>query len=102
MRIGVDVMGGDNAPDEILKGCFASLAKLEATDTLVLLGDEAIIRDTMMERRITDARIEVVHCSEVIGMDESPVEAIRSKGAAYHRYQATTSAFIPWFPKKLP
>ena len=66
MRIGVDVMGGDNAPDEILKGCFASLAKLEPTDTLVLLGDEAIIRDTMMERRITDARIEVVHCSEVI------------------------------------
>ncbi len=80
MRIGVDVMGGDNAPDEILKGCFASLAKLELTDTLVLLGDEAIIRDTMMERRTTDARIEVVHCSEVIGMDESPVEAIRSKG----------------------
>ena len=29
MRIGVDIMGGDNAPDEILKGSFAALAKLQ-------------------------------------------------------------------------
>ncbi|MSR41310.1 MAG: phosphate acyltransferase PlsX [Phycisphaerales bacterium] len=79
MRIGVDVMGGDNAPDEILKGSFASLAKLEATDALVLLGDEPTIRDAMRERRIQDPRIEIVHCTEVIGMDESPVEAVRSK-----------------------
>ena len=38
MRIGIDVMGGDNAPDEILKGCFAALGKVPADDTLVLFG----------------------------------------------------------------
>jgi steroid 5-alpha reductase family enzyme len=29
-------------------------------------------------------------------------QSLRSRGDAYRRYQATTSAFIPWFPKKLP
>ena len=38
----------------------------------------------------------------VTGIPLTEEQAIRSKGAAYHRYQATTSAFIPWFPKKLP
>jgi len=38
----------------------------------------------------------------VTGIPLTEEQAIRSKGAAYRRYQATTSAFIPWFPKKLP
>ena len=36
MRLGVDVMGGDNAPDEILKGCLACLPLLPPTDELVI------------------------------------------------------------------
>ena len=43
MRIGIDVMGGDNAPDEILKGCFTALANLAADDQLVLIGDAGLI-----------------------------------------------------------
>ncbi|MFM7051294.1 MAG: phosphate acyltransferase PlsX [Planctomycetota bacterium] len=79
MRLGVDVMGGDNAPDEILKGCLQALPKLPPEDRLVLYGDRRVIEETLSERGIRDARIEIVATTEVIGMDDAPVDAIRSK-----------------------
>ena len=81
MRIGIDVMGGDNAPDEILKGCFAALSKVPAEDTLVLFGKGDIIEEAIKDRGLSKdgpgAKIEVVHCSEVIEMNDPPVEAVR-------------------------
>ena len=79
MRIGVDVMGGDNAPDEILKGALEALDVLQSEDVLVLAGDTDIISEGIKERGITDSRIEVLECGDSILMDESPVEAVRSK-----------------------
>ncbi len=79
MRIGVDVMGGDNAPDEILKGCFAAIPKMAAGDQLVLIGDGPMIDEAISERGIDRAMIEVVPTTEVIGMDEPPVDAVRAK-----------------------
>ena len=79
MRIGIDVMGGDNAPDEILKGCFAALPKLRSDDKLVLIGDGEVINEAIAERGIDKSMIEVVATTEVIAMDESPVEAVRTK-----------------------
>lgn len=72
-------MGGDNAPDEILKGCIGALDRLPSTDTLVLLGEERCIRETLQERGIKDSRLEVVPTTEVIGMDEPPVDGVRNK-----------------------
>ena len=83
MRIGVDVMGGDNAPDEILKGAYAALSKLPSEDTLVLFGNGDIIEESIRDRSLSKngpgAKIEVVHCSEMIEMTDPPVEAVRSK-----------------------
>lgn len=79
MRLGVDVMGGDNAPDQILKGCLACLPLLPEGDELVLVGDGRTIRETLAERRINDPRVKIVETTEVIGMDDSPVDAIRAK-----------------------
>ncbi|MDA1008482.1 MAG: phosphate acyltransferase PlsX [Planctomycetota bacterium] len=79
MRIGVDVMGGDNAPDEILKGCFLALDRLAADDEIYLIGDRSCIEDALVERAIRDDRIRTVFTTEVIGMDESPVDAVRNK-----------------------
>jgi phosphate acyltransferase len=79
MRIGVDVMGGDLAPDPILKGALQSLEGLAAEDTLVLIGDRQVIEEGMKERGLRDSRVEIVGTTEVIGMEESPVEAVRSK-----------------------
>jgi len=79
MRIGVDVMGGDNAPDEILKGCFAAIPKMVAGDQLVLIGDGPMIDEAISERGVDRSMIEVVPTTEVIGMDEPPVDAVRAK-----------------------
>jgi steroid 5-alpha reductase family enzyme len=38
----------------------------------------------------------------VTGIPLTEEQSLRSKGAAYRRYQQTTSAFVPWFPKRLP
>ncbi len=79
MRIAVDVMGGDHAPDAIIKGCIDSLPLLDATDRLVLVGNSRDIDEILAERGVRDPRLELEHCTEVIGMDESPVDAVRAK-----------------------
>jgi glycerol-3-phosphate acyltransferase PlsX len=79
MRIGVDVMGGDNAPDEILKGSLSALRHLPAEDRLVLVGDRAVIEETLRERGVSDPKLEIVHAAETIEMKEPPVDAVRQK-----------------------
>ena len=80
MRIGVDVMGGDNAPGAILEGALGSLDKLGPGDDLVLVGDERIINAGVGKVRVpSHVKITVVGTTEVVAMDESPVEAVRTK-----------------------
>ncbi|MFM9145617.1 MAG: phosphate acyltransferase, partial [Phycisphaerales bacterium] len=80
MRIGVDIMGGDNAPEQILKGCMQAVPTLDQSDRLVLIGDQEVARDMLGERgMLHDPRIEIVATTEVIGMDEPPVEAMKAK-----------------------
>jgi glycerol-3-phosphate acyltransferase PlsX len=79
MRIGVDVSGGDNAPHEILKGSFDALSRIGEDDSVVLAGDPDIISEAMAERGIDDPRLKILPCSEVIEMEDSPVEAVRGK-----------------------
>ena len=79
MRIGLDVMGGDNAPHAILEGAINALDKLEPDDELVLVGPADVIAHALRERQVDDPRLKTVDCAEVIGMDEPPVEAVRSK-----------------------
>lgn len=79
MRIAVDVMGGDHAPDAILKGCVQGLEHLAQDDILALVGQEDVISETLAEFGISDPRIEIHHASEVIEMGESPARAVRVK-----------------------
>ncbi len=82
MRIAVDAMGGDHAPDAIVKGCLEALPLLGDEDRLVLVGDEAVIRDIAEEKGLSSAlaaRLDIVHATQNIEMHESPVEAVRGK-----------------------
>lgn len=79
MRIGLDVMGGDLAPDPILQGGLDSLEFLEPDDRLVLFGDTNIIEAGIASAGVDRTCIEIVGTTESIGMEESPVEAVRSK-----------------------
>ncbi len=79
MRIGVDVMGGDHAPGEILKGAFAALEQLDADDRIALAGDRDLIAEAIAERGIDDPRIEIIGTTEVIEMAAPPVDSVRQR-----------------------
>lgn len=79
MRIGVDVMGGDHAPYPILQGALSAIEHLHAEDIVVLFGDTAVIEEGVSESGIDQSRVEIVGTTEVITMDESPVDAVRQK-----------------------
>lgn len=77
MRIALDGMGGDKAPQVNVEG--AILAAREMDLELVLVGDEAAIREELAKYEIGELRISLEGASEVIGMDESPISAMRRK-----------------------
>lgn len=77
MRVAIDGMGGDHAPAEIVKGVLASLDALPAGDQIVLFGDQAQLEPLLSGD--WKGRVEIVHCSQTVGMNEGPVEALRGK-----------------------
>ena len=79
MRAAVDVMGGDKAPEAVLRGCFEAAPLLDADDRILLVGDETLIRNALSSADVDAVRFDVVPTSQVVEMCESPVEAIRTK-----------------------
>lgn len=82
MRAAVDVMGGDKAPAAILKGCWEAAPLLDAEDLIYLVGNEAVIRDGLASSGLSEAqksRYQIVATTQVVEMDDPPVEAIRNK-----------------------
>lgn len=79
MRLGVDVMGGDHAPDAVLKGSIDALSVLRPEDELVLIGPEGLIREYLGERGVSDPRVRIEHAPDVIPMDEPPTRGVRQR-----------------------
>lgn len=79
MRLAIDVMGGDHAPDAVLKGCIEALPTLAPEDEMVLVGPRDIITDVLHDRGIKDKRIIIEHASQVIEMGEPAAKAVRAK-----------------------
>src|SRR5919199_3048845 len=77
MRIALDAMGGDHAPGPIVAGAVHAV---EADPELhvVLVGDQARVEPLLAQAPRRD-RLEVFHCTQVVGMDESPVLGLRKK-----------------------
>jgi glycerol-3-phosphate acyltransferase PlsX len=75
VRVAVDAMGGDHGPDEVVPGALDH-ARAHPEDTVLLTGDEAALQRYLADK---PANVEVVHASQVIGMDEHPAMALREK-----------------------
>lgn len=75
-RIALDAMGGDHAPDAIVKGALR--AAEEGLAEIILVGDESRLAP-LLEAAGAVSRVRVVHAGEVIGMDEVPTLALRQK-----------------------
>jgi len=78
MRIALDAMGGDSAPDIEVQGAVEVAPKLNQHQ-LVLVGDEAKIREAAARHGGLPRGVAIRHASQAVGMSDSPVEAIRRK-----------------------
>src|SRR5689334_6744168 len=75
-------MGGDKAPEAILQGCWDAAPLLGADDVVYLVGDESAIVKGLESSRLSPdqrERYRTVPTTEVVAMDDPPVEAIRNK-----------------------
>lgn len=79
MKIGLDIMGGDYAPGEIIEGAIDCLMHLPASDKLVLIGDQDSILSKLKETSTDLSLFEIVHTSQVIEMGDIPSRAYRQK-----------------------
>lgn len=79
MKIGIDMMGGDYAPLEAVKGVAEYFAGHANPAHLVLVGDAEQLQKLTAEHGIPADKITIVHASEVIGMHEHPTKALREK-----------------------
>jgi len=81
--IAVDCMGGDYAPEEIVKGCI--LAADEYNTKVFLVGDERRIKEIIENSKVKNKHLlEVVHAEEVISMDEPPSNVLRKKNSSLY------------------
>ena len=79
MRIGLDVMGGDFAPDAIIEGAVDSLRHLTDKEKLFLIGDESSIYRKLNEMQADLSRFHIVHTTQVIEMADHPAKAFSQK-----------------------
>jgi glycerol-3-phosphate acyltransferase PlsX len=79
MKIGLDVMGGDFAPEAIIEGAVDSLKHLSPDDELVLIGDKGSIQRKLKKLNTKPSRFRIVHTTQVIEMGDIPAKAYAQK-----------------------
>lgn len=78
MQIALDAMGGDHAPGPIVAGAVQAIAT-DPQLRVVVVGDRAQIEPLLPQDGDLRQRLEIFHCAQAIGMEESPVVALRKK-----------------------
>jgi phosphate acyltransferase len=79
ITIGLDMMGGDFAPLEAVKGTVLFLAENSTNTQLVLIGDEAKINEVLATHPLPTTAYSIVHAPQVIEMHEHPTKALKEK-----------------------
>jgi fatty acid/phospholipid biosynthesis enzyme len=79
MKIGVDIMGGDFAPENCLAGAVDALNALPADVRIVLIGDTEKAKAYLNDKNIPESSFDFVHAPDVIEMGEHPTKALAQK-----------------------
>ena len=79
MNIALDMMGGDYAPAEAVKGVKEFLQDHKKPVNLILIGNEDQINPLLRSSSLISDNVKVVHAPEVIGMHEHPTKALKEK-----------------------
>ena len=77
MNIGIDMMGGDFAPLEAVKGVQQYLS--QSKNQLFCIGDETQLNELFQQHGISSPFLHLVHASEIIGYHEHPTKALKEK-----------------------
>lgn len=80
IKIGLDTMGGDFAPEAVVRGAIMALENLDDNCRIVLFGDEERIRTILTEKGCPESAFDIVATTEVIEMGDHPVRAFQQKG----------------------
>ena len=80
MNIALDMMGGDFAPLEAVKGAVAFLTENPSTDIhITLIGDESRINEHLADHPLPAGKYTIIHAPQVIEMNEHPTKALKEK-----------------------
>ena len=79
VRIGLDVMGGDFAPEAIVAGAILAHQQLSDGDKIILIGDQQRIEKLLLEKGSNASGFEIIHTTEVIEMGDHPSKAFSQK-----------------------
>ncbi len=79
MKIAVDSMGGDHAPENVIGGVKMALEEYSDIGRIYLTGDETRVKAELDAQHVPSERIEIVHTTQVVEMGESPAKAVRRK-----------------------
>lgn len=79
MNIGLDMMGGDFAPLEAVKGVLEYIRNASSATRLFLIGHKKELEPLLTEYSIPGNRANVVHAEQVIDMHEHPTKALKEK-----------------------
>lgn len=79
MKFGLDVLGGDYAPDATIDGAVEALAEIGEGNRIVLLGPKPLIVEALRKRNVSPDRFDISHQPDRIAMDEKPLKALAEK-----------------------
>ena len=79
MRIAIDAMGGDHAPDEIIAGALEAIPQLDKDDEVVLVGPQELVESKLSDLKYKKGRVSVSDAPDIVAMDEAPIESLRQK-----------------------
>lgn len=79
MRVGLDVMGGDFAPESTIDGAILAQKTLNHNDQIVLIGDTEIIHDFLQKKSQDPGNFGIVSASQIVDMAEKPLKALSGK-----------------------
>jgi glycerol-3-phosphate acyltransferase PlsX len=79
MNIALDAMGGDHGPGVLVEGAVLALRAYAHLRTLHLVGDSAQIEKELARLQCSDSRVRILHCTQVVEMNDAATDAIRKK-----------------------
>lgn len=79
VRIALDAMGGDEAPEGPVAGAAAALPELAASTEILLVGRRDEVEAALARHQLPPGRVRAVDAPDVIGMAEKPLAAVRGK-----------------------